>query len=144
VKTPEYDPAIVPVPSEDWTRRMKKKFEALRKTKIFRNLDDRQLEQRLRSETLIGFNQLHQAALEEGHPDFLLRVSVQTARITGLASPDLAINISGGSAESLPDLSHLSDEQIAQMTAPAIDVTPKEIVPDGKPKRRKTKGPANP
>ena len=141
--TPEFDKDLVPEPPEWWANRVRRKVDAFMAEKRFDGMNTKQLIDNLRQMTLVGMNQLAAAALEEGHPDFMLRVGTQAARITGLTTPDVSIQIGSGNAESLPDLSHLSDEELARLSGGAIETTAQPVEESNgespKPKRRRAK-----
>lgn len=134
---------LVPYRSDAWVEKLQEKFNEIRAKRTYHNADDRELDRKLRNTTLITFSQLTDAAIEAGHPDFLLRVLKEDARITGLTTADVSIQIGAGSAESLPDLSHLSDEEIERMQRPAIETTATPMVEDGHKRRKSTRSRKN-
>lgn len=116
-----------------WEAAVRRRLDYYREQGIYDDSQDRDLETRLRHFTLVEFSRLARAAVEAGSPDYALRVLERTARITGLNAPDVSIAVGMGSAESLPNLSHLPDEEIHRLLGtPAIETTATAVTPAAK------------
>ncbi len=112
----------IPRSPEGWTRRLRERYDQLAQLDEYKGCTDRDLERKLRRDTLEGFSRLTSAAMTHGHPEFLLRVLRETARVTGLAAGDVNINIANGTSESLPDLSKVPDEELERFLSLAQPV----------------------
>lgn len=103
-----------------WERQVRTALDNLRKSGLYDRVEDTTLAERLRHETLVGFNRLVDAALSDGHPEFLLRALRSSAQVSGLASAaaQINVNVGAGGSESLPSLAHLTDEELVRMSLP--------------------------
>lgn len=104
-----------------WEDRLQKEFTRLRRKPAFDVNDDLSLIERLHNSTLVSFNHLLDAAIKVGHPDYLLRLLRETAAISGLKGPQVAINVNSGGSEALLDYSHLTDDEISRLTRTPIE-----------------------
>lgn len=116
----------------EWEGRFERKFKVLRQAVgIAENYDETRVIQDLRRETLLTLQTVLAAAVDVGDPEYLLKVLRQSGRLSGLEGPSIAVNF--GSSDALPDLSHVSDEDLAKLTSgSALEALPGAI-PDGSP-----------
>lgn len=121
----------------DWEDRFARRFKRLRaQAGIPENYDETRTIQNLRRETLVTLETVLKTAVEVGDPEYLLKVLRQSGRLAGLEGPNVAISI--GSSDALPDLSHVSDEELARLvttTGTALEALPERspLEPESKP-----------